>query len=602
MCGLVGFVPNRKSEIDILRFKTLLLYNENRGKLSTGIYNKNGLKKDIISAWAFSEKQNWNGLDKNSIFIGHTRQPTVGYPVTMHGAQPIEIGNIVMIHNGTIYNKEELAKKYKVKLDKDDTDSIIIAKILETKQFEVLNDYNGAAALVWVYKDEPDNLYYYRGESKVLYTSFDLKSERPLFQMRTKEGIYFSSIDNSLNHISLSVKQIESIKEVEANKVFKLNINRINKPLVMFTSVSERIQTKEYTYPITTHSSYKTNTTLYEKRQEARKARRQAQMKLEYGNDTVEGYVEDENGIYIPETTVDDKEKNKTVTLNKMNTQDDHDFKYIYDTPSFLNIEDEEINRKMINPNMVYYNKGRYWINNVPANGKFSLDVSGVVSPKGTTYGFISGILLKDKSTKYWSTIIANINTRGHFFGSISFASLLCKHSIQPIPYYSYFTNSILVYGEKGVALNGIYYPLFLTRGNYEFTDGEYVALYNKIVSVGDMVITKFKEYVIVTSVNDTGFRGYLIEDTVREITNYATSWVLDVIPQTEGKDEDEVPTLDEKDLELLEEVNDITDIALELVTHLNEASHKLGFYKNNKEAISLLELVADFKENKLAM
>ena len=105
----------------------------------------------------------------------------------------------------------ELAKKYGIDAHKDDTDSMVMTKILAKKEFGVLNEYNGAAALLWVYLDEPTKLYYYKGESKSTETDKVETNERPLFKMRTREGIYFSSIASSLKNVALNGVEIECL-------------------------------------------------------------------------------------------------------------------------------------------------------------------------------------------------------------------------------------------------------------------------------------------------------------------------------------------------------------------------------------------------------
>lgn len=598
MCGLCAYAPNRKGEIDILKFKSLLLYNEDRGKISTGIYSKEGVIKDTVKASEFSQKQNWNNLNKNFVFIGHTRQPTLGYPGTMQGAQPIEHGNIVFTHNGSIYNKSVLATKYNVEESDGDTDSIIMAKILETRQFEVLNDYNGAAALIWVYKDEPNNLYYYKGASKNMDYSKVYTVERPLFSMMTKEGIYFSSIEDSLRSVSLSPEQIESITNIQHNKVFKLNINKIHKPLVIFETTAERQQTKII---IPKKKEKKRNTWRDDKTRKSNTPGRQSALPL--NNKDIDDYEETSPGVYRKTNNAADIAERKWLHRNKIVTklivEDDHNHKKVFNSTTYTNIEDEEINNNMLSINMVYYNKGRYWLNGHIVNGLFMINPSGTITKEGDQYAFIDGVLLRNKAKKHYTTILETIRTKEYTFGEVSFAKFLSRQSEQPVPYYSFHKEGVMFMWNGQTTWSGRYKPLFLTRGNYEYLDGEFIYLISKEVNIGDAVSTKYKEDVIVTDLAATGFYGYNITDSNKRIEFFHSSWVLCVKTKIEREAEDLLSDADKKEIE---EVSEIQDIALELVNDLNDAIYKLRLYNNNANADGLVSLISDFKQNKLAM
>jgi predicted glutamine amidotransferase len=584
MCGLIGFVPNKKANIDILRFKSLLLYNETRGRMSTGIYNIQGVLKDTENAFDFSEKQEWTTLNKNSVFMGHTRQPTIGYPVTMYGAQPIEFKNIVIIHNGTIYNKDELGKKYKINVEKDDTDSIVLAKILESKQFNVLDDYNGAASLLWIYKDEPDNLYYYRGESKKSEYVHVNSEERPLFKINTKEGIYFSSIKTSLSNISLSSKEIESIEEITANTVFCLSLKNIKKENVIFLTTKERCQSKikekVNNYKNKKHKkydySYQTN--LYNRNNYYDDYR-----------DEFDDYEQGSNGIY--------KKKNKTLTysdikkkvLNKLIKEKGHDQGSIFNKPYIDIIEEEEIDINRISNKRAYYNKGRYWMKGRILSGTYNLNKHGIKNEDSTSYFFIDGILLNKATKNSWKTILQNLYDNNYKFGDKAFSNLLIKHSSQPVPYYDYSTEDILFAKKEDSSFTGIYVPLFFKRGNYSFVNGCYNGVVSYNLGIGDFISTTDDKYLMVVTVFTSGFNAYEVDDKEKKELYYSNSVVEDIVLAKDLDDPDDI-------------LADIIDVAQELVEDLNDAIIKLEDFKENEEAKNLISIINDFKTNKLAM
>jgi len=610
MCGLVGYIPNKKSKINILRFKSLMLYNEDRGKLSTGIYNIDGVFKDTVSATEFAKNQQWHDLYKNSIFLGHTRQPTVGYPVTMHGAQPIEVGNIVIVHNGTIYNKKDLANKYNVKLEDNDTDSIVIAKILETKQFDVLNDYNGAAALIWVYKDEPDNLYLYKGESYRTQYSQTKAIERPLYGMKTKEGIYISSIELSLSSIALAKLEIDTIGDIMPNKIFRMNINNIKRQEVIFETTVDRFQDEIYFR--NSHNEKKKKNKNYHNQSDFWKNR------LNSSNVNDNSWYENNNGIWVYGnqklgTDIEAPGASKEVTKGSKDTEDipsivrlekefefiaPKDSGYIFNDVDDYCIEYEEIDSKNLKADTIYYNKGRYWMNNAPVNGIYDVFPDGTLGNANTSakeFKFIEGILLDSCNDIYYKSLTKSIEINNYTFGTKQFAFILRKHTKMPVAYYSETYSSIVFCDSINFFTEAVYEPLFLARGDYVFYGGYYCEIEEyEVYDIGDVIETKYEEKVIVTEVLKSGVRGHAVGD---DIISYHGEDDIIAILETVADNE-----IAKEDSSSATEGLEIKDITSELVDGLSDAIEQLERYKENDVATGLVEMINEFKQNKLAM
>jgi len=623
MCGLVGYIPKKKEKINILRFKSLLLYNETRGKESVGIYNSEGVVKDIISATEFSKARQWHDLKKDSIFLGHTRQPTLGYPVTMHGAQPIAIGNIVMIHNGSIYNEVDLAKKYGVDVARDDTDSVIMAKILETKQYEVLKDYNGAAALIWVYLDEPDNLYIYKGESLSRTTSKTITVERPLFTMMSDEGLYVSSLEDSLESIALDKDEEFSIAEVPSNIVFRIKKGSVDKREIVFKSGAKRSQTEIYYTPVKTKSKSKTKNKKSTKSNSSVGKSRGSEHSM-YSDEYDDYYdmfnhmenfnhywYENSKGVMVygdpdAETVINIKtgEVIKAASTNDENASYDketllldlthhlgHTEERLFNDPVFYNIGHEEAQPSILPLQTVYYNKGRYWMNKRAMNGIYNIDNSGMINPNSkSSYAFIDGVLIKDSAVGHADAIARNITTNQHTYGSVGFAYSIRKHTDMPIPFFSEQYNCIVFCSSEMFMHNGLYSPKFLSRGIYEFTYGYYsdIIPHSKF-SIGDILETKDDEVVEVTEILTNGIRGMELGSTT--ISYIETANLANVL----RRNIQEVSAKEKQDSE-------VKDIIKELVDDLKDKLDALEGYQYNQLALTASTYIENFIENKLAM
>jgi len=157
MCGIVGALTfdafEKKSEekvrieSDIYITTQLLQATVERGKDATGVFlswidgNYTGLKMgipapDFISRFGETEKdfkgllKIWRSYPKlMKVFIGHCRKSSVGNSYDNKNNHPIQIGDMVLVHNGTLTNHETIFDK----LDCDrngDVDSEAIGRLL----------------------------------------------------------------------------------------------------------------------------------------------------------------------------------------------------------------------------------------------------------------------------------------------------------------------------------------------------------------------------------------------------------------------------------------------------------------------------------------
>lgn len=214
MCGLVGMINTRKTNFDFTRFCTLGISNDVRGGDSVGIYidgkyeyyceNKSGatLFEDVIL-----KSDLLQNTKEYQFAFAHCRKASVGYDITARSAQPVIIKNntedkidYVLMHNGTIYNAEALAKKYIPEVNiKGLTDSQIMAHIFYYKGYDALAEYNGSAVfMILDYREDRENPTFlcWKGKSKEnsYRNSGAEKDERPFYFVSDKEHFVMSSV------------------------------------------------------------------------------------------------------------------------------------------------------------------------------------------------------------------------------------------------------------------------------------------------------------------------------------------------------------------------------------------------------------------------
>lgn len=228
MCGIVGYVGNRKAAPILLKGLKNLEY---RGYDSAGIctiHNKEILiKKDIGKIEEINRQINLSDLE-GTVGISHCRWATHG-KVTKENAHPHTdcIGNISIVHNGIIENYNKLREELEKKGHKffSETDTEVIAHLIEDNYngnlkkatIKALKLLDGAYALGVVCKDEPDTLIAARKESPLIVglgkdENF-IASDVPAILEHTKNIIY---LDN--REIAVMTKDKVEVFDLNGNK------------------------------------------------------------------------------------------------------------------------------------------------------------------------------------------------------------------------------------------------------------------------------------------------------------------------------------------------------------------------------------------------
>lgn len=221
MCGIFGGSAKKGKKLNLRKLTTLGLYNIQRGTDSCGYYFNGNIVKGVGDEANFSKFIAKHKLLRGElpceVFMGHTRKSTSGTN-TADNAHPHQVGNYVQTHNGVIKNIWKLCSDNKIDHTGISVDSIGLAHIIEKHGFNILNGYEGYAALTMTFVDDPHSLYLYHGASKEFKYGEPVE-ERPLFFLDTAEGIYYSSIKESLDLINESKKKVHVIPH---NHVYKI--------------------------------------------------------------------------------------------------------------------------------------------------------------------------------------------------------------------------------------------------------------------------------------------------------------------------------------------------------------------------------------------
>jgi hypothetical protein len=195
MCGIVGLIAKRRFGFYMAQeeiFRDLLFVDTLRGPDSTGVFgitkagNVSTLKA-AVSGPQFVELEDFKNFQRSMsrnymAVIGHNRKATKGN-VTGKNAHPFKVGDITLVHNGTVWGDNDFKEGVEV-------DSHQIAhNISEKGEFVAVPEINGAYALV-----------FYNKKDKTL--NLCRNDMRPLSLLET-DGFWVISSEAALAHAIL---------------------------------------------------------------------------------------------------------------------------------------------------------------------------------------------------------------------------------------------------------------------------------------------------------------------------------------------------------------------------------------------------------------
>lgn len=248
MCGLISILAKKPmgfSQKELQFFKQGLYTTALRGIDSTGVFcikksgNIFGIKdatpsSEFISSNEYKQFEDTAFLSAK-ILVGHCRSATKGIK-SEENAHPFLAGNIILVHNGTLYNHQSLAKT------DSDSEAITIA-LNKENPLKVIPTLLGAYTLIW-YDIKKKHFYITRNE------------ERPLWIIQEDNFDYIGSEPKQLEWLYYRIYQKNvSAKYFAPNKLFTWELDKLSEG---FEEIN--IEKKKPTILITTTSSTKTTT------------------------------------------------------------------------------------------------------------------------------------------------------------------------------------------------------------------------------------------------------------------------------------------------------------------------------------------------------
>ena len=189
MCGIFGFAKTSNGQsdhqLDILKrtFTNLTDESSIRGKDSTGFSIMNPLNrytyKTLTDSSTLTRTNEWfNVIDKidsdTSIVLGHTRFATTGAKVVTN-AHPFNIGEVVGIHNGVIYNYNQVARELGKTIPQVDSE-VIFQSLNRKEKSKAFESINGDFAVAWA-KENNTTLHLAREEGRPIVISYWKKAK-----------------------------------------------------------------------------------------------------------------------------------------------------------------------------------------------------------------------------------------------------------------------------------------------------------------------------------------------------------------------------------------------------------------------------------------
>lgn len=247
MCGIIGYVGEKKFSIDVIIDG--LKHLEYRGYDSAGIaYVKDNNVVIEREVGRISNLESVLKKDTSHIGIGHTRWATHGKP-TKENAHPHKVGNITLVHNGIIDNFMELKSTLMSEgyTFKSDTDTEVAAAYIDSLYKEnndmikslsiCVNKFLGSYAFGIINELETDVLYALRKDSPLI------------IGVGENENFIASDVPSILKYTNKYI-DIENDEIVKITKdkvtVYDKNCNIINKEISVFEGDANLVEKNGY--------------------------------------------------------------------------------------------------------------------------------------------------------------------------------------------------------------------------------------------------------------------------------------------------------------------------------------------------------------------
>lgn len=229
MCGIFGWHGSRLKTFNPYKIAILGLLNDSRGGDGCGLSVNGKIKKEAGKIEKFSDFLNKDIYEfllsnKENTVLGHARKTSVGKSI-LENTHPFGHGDykdgfeVILTHNGTIHNYEDLAKKYNIDIE-GGTDSYMLSKFLHedfNTFLKILSEYNGAAAIA-AYDRKENTFILFKGESKRSNVSTIIDEERPLSIAYVDQSNFYYSSEKK--HLLAAGFQEDKIIDLKTNTVF----------------------------------------------------------------------------------------------------------------------------------------------------------------------------------------------------------------------------------------------------------------------------------------------------------------------------------------------------------------------------------------------
>jgi glucosamine 6-phosphate synthetase-like amidotransferase/phosphosugar isomerase protein len=217
MCAIIG--ASSTAPIDFKDIKMLYLMAEDRGGHACGFTNGRQNIKSAVKSFEYVRKVMNNEKFPKVIrhFVGHTRYATIGNKGKDENAHPFTFGNIIGVHNGSIYNHKDI--KTVVGSDEEVDSAILYEAISKFGLKKTLPLVQGLVALSY-YDKRNNSIYLYRNELRPL--SYGYKYKKNKRGDKVEQTIFWASLPAYLEAINCV-----NIKSVNPHTLYRVKNGRI---------------------------------------------------------------------------------------------------------------------------------------------------------------------------------------------------------------------------------------------------------------------------------------------------------------------------------------------------------------------------------------